>query len=75
VRKGGPKRSFPGEKGQKMESFALFARGVLRVVLIANDLLDIEKLSLAIESIRSGDEAMTAVQQIRHAKSQIRLGA
>jgi hypothetical protein len=42
----------------------------LQAVLIANDLLDIDELSLAIESIKSGDEVMAAVQQIREAKSQ-----
>jgi hypothetical protein len=37
-------------------------------VLIANDLLNVDDLNLAIESIQAGQEVMTAVQTILDAK-------
>jgi hypothetical protein len=40
----------------------------IQAVLIANDLLDTDQLSIAIEAIRSGAEVMTAVQAIVDAK-------
>jgi hypothetical protein len=40
----------------------------IQAVLIANDLLDIDHLSVAIEAIQSGAEVMTAVQAVLEAK-------
>ncbi len=40
----------------------------IQAVLIANDLLDVDELSVAIEAIRSGAEVMTAVQAVVQAK-------
>jgi hypothetical protein len=40
----------------------------IQAVLIANDLLDIDHLSVAVEAIQSGGEVMTAVQAVLEAK-------
>jgi len=40
----------------------------IQAVLIANDLLDLDQLSVAIEAIRSGAEVMTAAQAVVQAK-------
>jgi len=40
----------------------------IQAVLIANDLLDVDELSVAIEAIRSGAEVMAAVQAVVQAK-------
>ena len=41
----------------------------IQAVLIANDLLNLDELSIAIASIQSGEEIMTAVHAIREAKN------
>ena len=41
----------------------------IQAVLIANELLDIDELSVAFESIKSGAEMMTAVQAVLEAKN------
>jgi hypothetical protein len=40
----------------------------IQAVLIANDLLNLDELNIAIESIQAGEEIMTAVQAILEAK-------
>jgi|HubBroStandDraft_6_1064221.scaffolds.fasta_scaffold2563231_1 hypothetical protein len=40
----------------------------IQAVLIANDLLNLDELNIAIESIQAGEEVMTAVQTILEAK-------
>jgi hypothetical protein len=40
----------------------------IQAVLIANDLLDIDQLSVAIEAIQSGADVMTAVQAVAEAR-------
>lgn len=40
----------------------------IQAVLIANDLLNLDQLSVAIEAIQSGAEVMTAVQAVLEAK-------
>ncbi len=41
----------------------------IQAVLIANDVLNLDELNIAIESIRAGEEVMTAVQAIPEAKN------
>jgi hypothetical protein len=40
----------------------------IQAVLIANGLLNVDELNIAIESIQAGEEIMTAVQAILEAK-------
>ena len=41
----------------------------IQAVLIANDLLNVDQLSAAIESIRSGDDVMSAVRAVLEMKN------
>jgi hypothetical protein len=41
----------------------------IQAVLIANDLLDVDQLSVAIEAIQSGADVMSAVKAVLEAKS------